>query len=348
MAIFGTDPFQILDYIAGKGPWVSLVIFLYLVIFHYEEVGVFLSRLYKLFAWTGTYVQKKYVAQDIASRINLIVKKLSRETTDLMPHQLKIVWVKPDEIERDSFIESGVVVMKMAFYANQDKNFVHVVHDFVTKQHLTEAKAYLNPDLIKGIDLALVRKYLNDSGKRSALNHFVTHILRPGLEQGSVNELYGKLEQVDELGIFTRILLTEYLRLAKELYPQQVGSPGMLEETERFLDYLHQFPTKQSGVDVKDLNFAGQYMRISIVLVARPWKIQQTGYGPYVNAVENALTSDADVVYITALGNLRGDVKNISMRCKKLGFTVFPAQYYECTYHREKRKAICVRVQRAD
>ena len=155
------------------------------------------------------------------------------------------------------------------------------------------------------------------------------------------------MEEVDEFGLFTRIMLVELIDLANSLYPQKLGVREIGEEINGFVDYLLQFPQRPKGQDV-ELAFPGKYIKVAIVLVARRVKLAEWGYAPYIRRVEDRLTSDFDTVYVMAMDDLRDVATYVSKRVSEIsGIQIRVKQFYGCKYLGEKRKVVCARIQRA-
>jgi hypothetical protein len=338
---------KLISFLWSKGGWFLFLILLVLVIFEYERLGILLSVAYKWLGWMHAFFQKKHVAQDIESRINFVSNKLNRETEGLMPHELKVHWVKPSDTNRESFVQSNKIIMKMEYYKNQEKNLALVVHGFVKERVLAQSKGYMAEELSKSVDLTVAKKYLSDSGRDDALQYYLTNILLPELSsKPEVKKSYHQLEEIDELGLFTRIFLIELIDLAHHLYPQKLGLREVVSEVGGFVDYLTQFPRKPQGQDI-DLEYRGSHIKVAAVLVAKRETFEEYGYGAYINRIEDILTSGFDTVYLMAMNSLRDHAAYIAERvCQISGVRVVTRKYYGCKRLGRNRKAVCIRIQR--
>lgn len=333
--------------IAKLGGWFLFLALLLFVLFYYDKLGVVLSDFYKLLGWTGSFFQKKFVALDIQSRLNLASKKLNGHTTGLMPYSLEIKWVKPSEVDREAFIKDNKAILRMQYYVNQERNFVNVVHDFVSKAHLREPKAYLSDHVCRAVDLRLTACYLVECKRDEALAFFVTNFLRPELARTpEVQAPYDKLEALDQFGYFTRVLLLEYFQLSRKLFPNKAGMPEILRETADFLDYLCTFPAKPPGTDI-ELDFRGKYVKVRFVLVAKLFKITKHGITPYVNRIAEALTTFADTSYVCGMDNMIGATARVAKTASdEYGLKAGPVHHYGLDHHGKRRNAVCIRLSR--
>lgn len=333
--------------LAKVGGWLLFIALLLFVIFYYEKLGVILSDLYRLLGWTGKYFQKKFVASDIQSRLNIAAKKLNKQTIGLMPYSLEIKWVKPAEVDREAFVRENKAILRMQFYVNQEKNLVNVVHEFVAKAHLREPKAYLPQTLSRAVDLKLTATYLMECRRREALAYFVENILKPELQASPLLQPpYEKMEQLDEFGYFTRVLLFEYLQFAYEIFPNKVGMLEILRETEDFLDFLCAFPNKPPGTDI-ELDFRGKYIKVRFILVAKTFKIKRHGIEPYVNRVAEALSGWADTAYVCGMDKMIGATAHVAKQAsEEYGLKAWPVHHYGCRHVGVQRRAVCIRLRR--
>jgi small subunit ribosomal protein S1 len=329
------------------GGWFAFIALLLLILFYYEKLGIILSDFYKLLGWTGKYFQKKFVALDIQSRLNLAAKKLNTYTAGLMPYSLEIKWVKPEEVDREAFIRENKAILRMQYYVNQERNFVNVVHDFVSKAHLREPKAYLSEHICRAVDLRLTACYLMECKREETLAYFVANYLRPELiRTPEVQSPYDKLESLDEFGYFTRVLIFEYLHLARRLFPNKAGMPEIVEETSKFLDFLSQFPPRPPGTEI-ELDFRGKYVKVRFVLVAKLMKITKHGIDPYVNRIAEGLTTFADTAYVCGMGRMIGATARVAKTATdEYGLKAGPVHHYGLVYHGERRSGVCIRLSR--
>ena len=329
------------------GGWGLLAAFVIFYLVYPEKLQIISSHIYAALGFLGTYWQKRSVTQDIEGRFAVLARKMNFEVPGLMLERIGIEWVKPTDIEAESFVKQGRVIMRMRYYKDNGRNLANAVHTVIQKHNLTEVKAYVDDSLRRSIDLAITKRCLELSKSQEALKCFISEVLSSELRDDAEIQInYAKIEAIDELGFFTRIMLVEFLKMAAELYPARVGVPEILKETSDFVDYLHQFPTRAPGQNV-DLDFKGNYLKVGIGIVAKRWKLEQHGYEPYLRKIEEKLTGHCNVIYLTAMNGLRGDARAVAQAAKESlpGVTIVSEQHYRSRKAGEGRNAICIRLE---
>ena len=310
-----------------------------------DRAQIISSHLFKLLGWLGQYPQMRSVKDHIEGNFKLIRKKLNRQVPGLMLQEAEIVWVKPEDVEPKSFVKDNKLIVRMEYYQQQEKNVVNSVY-YLIQHHQGRLKGYVASSLGRSMDLALTKKCLDLSNSKQAINYFVQEVLLKELNENTgVADTYHQLEAIDELGFFTRILLTELVKLTNELYPERVGLPEIIEETNALVDFLDQFPKRASGEEIQ-LTFLRNNIRIAVVIVANPHKIKRGGYDPYLRRIEDRLTGQFDTVYVCSMDKLRSEAETVCILAERSGVKIRSRSNYWAVYHGKTRKAVCLRLER--
>jgi len=310
-----------------------------------EKAQIIAGHIYKAIGWAGTYFQKKSVVNDILGRYQLAKKRVNAQIPGLLTDKkIEIEWVKPSSIEPKSFMESDRIIVKMGYYRENALNLVNVIHCLVQEQHLKQLKNYVDKPLEDSLNLALTKQCLSLSNSKEALKLFARKILKRELEaKPELKEVYHKVEAIDQIGFFTRILLAEFIKMASELFPEKVQLPSILQECDKFVDFLHNFAIREPKEDIK-LSFIGVFISVNIMLVAKQDTLSK-GYGPYLDRIEESLTGNVNTVYICAFDNLRSEAETVSILAKRnFGVKIISKSNYRALYHGQERKAICINV----
>jgi len=289
-------------------PWLPtgfLIVLIMYMLMHPEKVEKWSSIIARGFAIFSRRIERAYVARDIQNRINSFADVANSEVSGVLPYRIKIEWVKVKETTPEAFIKSGEIVVKMDHHRNQAKNLAHATIAYVSTGAIPRARQYINENVVRAIDFTIVKKIFVREGRHDALQIFVEEIFTPEIEKNpDIKKYCATMENLDIKGLFTRVLLREFLELGAEAYPE-IPTESIKEETKNFVEFLEKIATKERGVDVPGgLSFEGNRIRTGLVLIARPEVRDLYGIDPYLNAVKVCVEKGINSIYILAAGRL--------------------------------------------
>jgi len=273
------------------------------MLMHPEKVEKWSSIIARCFAIFSRKIERAHVAMDIQTRINGFADVANSEVSGILPYHVKIEWVNVKETTPEAFIKNGEIVIKMDHHHNQAKNLTYATIAYVSTGTIPRARQYINENVVKAIDFTIVKKIFVREGRHDALQIFVEEIFDPETEKTpDVKKYCTTMENLDARRLFTRVLLREFLELGAEAY-LEVPAESIKEETKKFVEFLEKIATKERGVDVP-LNFEGNRIRTSLILIARPEVGDLHGIDPYLNAVKTCVEKRINSIYILAAGQL--------------------------------------------
>ena len=127
-----------------------------------------------------------------------------------------------------------------------------------------------------------------------------------------------RLEEVEQEGLLKRVLFRELHQFGVAL-GERAPRPEHADEVERFLVWLHGLATRERG-DFTKLSFAGQRLKVGVILVAREETFLQYGIDPYLQRAMSYATQGFESIYLLSRGAKRGDlVKRIARDLESLG-----------------------------
>lgn len=286
-------------FISSKGLVFVLLYLLVYAITHPEKSERWGSWIYKSLRWTGHKMKSRWIASDIQARIDSFAKVIGDEVKDLMPYGVRINWVK--ETDKDTFIRNGEVVVRMRYHDNQHRNFVAATLAYLSKGMLPRSRHYIDEGIMKSIDFTLAKKIFLREKQNEALFHFQEEVLDPTFQtEPQIRQYCNTVENLDERGLFTKILLREFHDVGILMYPR-TADEAVIEETKQFVTFLNGIATKGRGEDV-DLAFNRKTIRVSIIIVARLEVIDSYGSQPYLSRITNCLQEGIETIYISAWG----------------------------------------------
>lgn len=278
---------------------VLFIVFVYAFVFKPTEGEKIVALLSRLFAWMGSTYEKTATAAGIQAKIDNFILSINQEVVGLLPYYLKIKWVSPG-IKRSAFIENDRVVVLLSRHQDQDVNLTAATALFMQRAVIPEARPHIDRKLSQAIDLMMTKKALFSFRHRapSALDRFVRGYLTPKVtDDEDLKKYCTAIDQTDENGLFTRVILRELLELGrKRAGAMETGDTVF--ETRQFVDKVLELTDREPGVNI-DLHFVRTNIRVAIVLVAKP---ENVALGPdrYIRAIESALERGVNTIYVFA------------------------------------------------
>jgi small subunit ribosomal protein S1 len=293
-----------------------LIILVYIFVLNPEKGERFLSLLAKLFSKISGTAEKVTTAQGIQSKINSFIKSINSEVENLLPYRLKIKWIS-EKIDKPSFIKDGRVIVMLKYHQNWDENLSRATLLYMKEAVIPEARQHIHFKLSESIDLMMTKKALYSFAEaRSSFNYFLREILHPKIENDTkIKDFCTVIANLEERGLFTRVLLREL----KELGYKRAGlaeTGDTVFETGKFTKFLTEIAQKERGENVP-LTFVGRYIKIAVILVARP-ETEIWGIDPFIRRIREKIKERLNVIYIFARGKNIELAKEITKQCEKM------------------------------
>jgi hypothetical protein len=283
-------------------PYLIIAIFLFLVIYllrillDENQSALWRGRLYRA-AFSVSRKrehEKKFISNDINGRINLARNKL-HFGKDLLPKSVKVEWIEGTNGGTYDLKEGEFVVCLNPAH-HQEINIVRLATAVAERTSLIGIRGILEKPLATAIDLNLVKNILCQLKNKRILDWFLTQEYQLSVQRDAkLSTWNGKIAEIDEKGLFTRILLIELDSFAKKIFGM-AHKPFMAGEVEGLVNFLYLIATKQFGQQVP-LDYICAYIKIAVVLVADTSKILSGGIERYVKAVNYELNKKINTVY---------------------------------------------------
>ena len=285
---------SILVWLAPNAVWIGVVVYL---ITHPEVAAKWGAILNSLFSRISRRAEMRSVALDIQGRIDGFSKSINSEVSGIMPYGVKIEWVT-GELTKESFFKDGKIILRMNYHSNQDENVVRAATEYISRGMLSDSRPYVDERIMKSADLISTKKLI-EKERRTALQFYYGEILSPARKSDSELDKYVLImQQLDEHGYFTQILLRELQRLGVTMQ-FSIPEDSVKEETKRFVEFLDEkINKKKPGVDV-GTTFVGEKIRTTIVYVAR---METVTIKPSLGFIERCVNKGIDTVYVCARG----------------------------------------------
>jgi hypothetical protein len=252
----------------------TVVIVILLLIFFWDKVELFISRVLKILGGISKsfiYFRKKSIQHDLQSRINIFIKDLKKNVSDLETDRFAIHWID-DTTDRKSFIESGKVVLRLKDYDTEDDNFIHGTYMFVSTCLLFKVKHHLSPSQKESVDLFVTADIIRKE-KNYIIDKFLENYLQPCLEKSEKNKKYYiKYESIHNHGYFYPVLINELDFLGKKVFAS-ISKAILVNEFDEIIEFLFSSSARCIGDDYANLEYLGEHTRIVIFIIGKPEKI---------------------------------------------------------------------------
>jgi hypothetical protein len=256
----------------------------------------------RVLRWFGIRREKTEIAREIDYKITSIAKSINAQAEGVLPYGIRVKWVS--EQTGIAFLKDGDVVVKLRKHENQDKNIVDAILLYIPRAVLPRARPYININVLKAVDLTVARKILHGGHQDSSLDYFVDTVFNPVCQQNIDTKRYCRLiNDLDEHGLFTRILLREFLQLGGKLSGFPVDQTYW-QDSIQFVEFLHDLATR-SPQQIVPLTYRGQKIRIGIILIARFATVRLFGLSKHLEHVNKRIIEGVDSIYLFAFEFLK-------------------------------------------
>lgn len=120
--------------------------------------------------------------------------------------------------------------------------------------------------------------------------------------------------------MFLNILLNEYAKAARKIYPD-MPDPLLITESKELLTYLHRIAVG-CVADLDEFQFNREYFKIHIFLTANSRTFAQSGLRPYLKHMSTSLSQGTETLYIFGLGRKMDIAKQITDALKETDFRI--------------------------
>lgn len=300
-------------YIGFSSGWLVAIAIIVYILLNPDKSLFWQAKIASLFSWASSKARKKAISSDIRSRVLKISKNISSENNEILPYDLKVEWVK--EESRETFLKKNQVIVRMSQKSNPHRNFMYAVTEFVKQGFMPKARKYIDPKLLQASDLTVIRKML-EIGYHEAIDYFDCELLNPIASADSeIDELLNNIQRIDENGMFMPILINEFSKIGRRIYPERPDE-CLIAESKEFLRFLNTIASKRPGEDV-DLEFNREYFKVAISLAARDDTLLYRGIRVYINQVLRELNQGIETIYVFGLGQKRKVARQVAESAKE-------------------------------
>jgi len=293
----------VFEFIAQYRVWglvvigIGIICYLVRVLLDEDRSALWRARIYKaIYRVSGrTTAEKEYIANDIASRINLARRRMPF-AKEYLPSSIGVQWIEGGKGEAVS-LGNDEMLVRLDPGDLQEENIVLMANALVKRTSLAGIRHILNSPLELSMDMNLVKSLLTEIGDRRILDWYFRNEYQPTSDDSSeVKKWNEKITEIDERGLFTRLLLVELDNYSRQIIGK-TSSPNMLDEITGLVEFLFRIATKAYGQDVP-LDYMSRYIKIGVILVGETSKVLSDGLDRYLKAFAFAMRRQLASIYV--------------------------------------------------
>jgi len=275
---------------------IGIIYYLVRVLLDEDKSALWRARIYKaVYRISGkSSAEKKYIANDITSRINLARRRMPF-AKEYLPRSVGVQWVEGGTGETMS-LSNNEMVVQLDPADLEEKNIVLITSALVRRTSLAGIRHIMNRPLELSMDINLVKNLLIEIGDRRILDWYFRNEYQPALDESDeIKEWNEKITEIDERGLFTRLLLVELDNYSKQIIGK-ASSPNMLNEITGLIEFVFRIATKAYGQDAP-LEYISRYIKIGVILVGETSKVLYD-LGLYLKAFAFKLRRQLASIYV--------------------------------------------------
>jgi small subunit ribosomal protein S1 len=293
---------DIVEFIFKHGVWgvvgllVVVIRWLLLILLDEDKSDIFRGKFYKCLYKLSKRreAEKKYIANDVAGRLNLARREMPFGK-DLIPKSLKVEWIESSPGE-NYVLKEGELVVKLDPAEEQEKNIINIARALIQRTSLIGVRYVLEKPLEDTIDLNLIKNLLSAIGNRTILDWYMKYEYTPKIDENEkIKDWNSKIVEIDERGLFTRLLLVELDRYGAKISGRPKSSE-METEIRGLIEFLYRIATKNYGENAP-LNYITRNIKIGILIVGETSKILSS-IDPYIKAFIYHLNKQVESIYV--------------------------------------------------
>jgi len=295
-SIFQLSILNILNKYGLQGIGYSIVIIVIYIAFNKpENFKIWGSWIYNFLGGMFSFLRKKAVKFSIEGPCTKALKRISKELPEMEIPDLNIKWVNEDNAL--TRLKEGKAIVKLRFSNDQSRNIIKATTVYVRDAFLNHSKPYLSVNFKRAIDFSISKKILLNitNNQRNIISQFIEDNVSI---IGEIQEECNSIEEIDDSGLFTRILIRELDYYGTKL-TGRIPNQDHYDESAEFLKFLHDIAIREPD-DFTPLSFDRQFFKVGVLLVAKLDTFSSHGLDPYLRRIKLGLAKGIETFYLLA------------------------------------------------
>lgn len=269
----------------GTGVSITVII-LALILFNPDKFEKWLAICYRamnLFPTVFRSAHRRYSRYDLQGRVNEFVRSFSAVAGTPDVGKVRLAWVDPG-LNREAFLESDTVVIRLKRDDAPGENFVHAAYLFVSYALIHRMKPYLSDDQRAGFDLYVLATLLKREHPEY-LDHFLREYLHKG-DADSASDYFDLLAMSDRSGLLYSMLLPELDYFADKIFGDRLR-PEIVDEVDGLMHFCDTVARRRYRQNIEMTYFAN-FCRVGVVILGQKRKTA-AGIHPWTSYIQRAL-----------------------------------------------------------
>jgi hypothetical protein len=302
------------------GPFIGWFLFKWLPE-HPEYGEKILFYLIRLIPFIFSWKKRKIIEKEIQAYITEEIKSVNSESYGfkILPKGIKIEWTpkKKEEV----IIEENEIIIRLGSRVNPCENFVDALLLYLSNSFMVNESIYLDPSLYEACKFHIAASMLKNRPKEY-YQIFIDKYYKPALEKyKEILNFSEKLEIIERNGLFTVCFLPTLSFYTNQLISQRKApSAQMRQEIIDFVDFVFNIANKreyerETGEE-PPLTYSKNYLKISVILVARRELAKEFNYRPHLEMAKEKL-KQSDILFIMGRGRNVDLAEIVALKLKR-------------------------------
>ena len=265
-----------------------------------DRIISWLVRLLSLIPIARQHLLHLRLATSLQASVNVAGESINTKAFRLLPYTMKIEWARTGQ-DAQTFLRDGQVIVRMHPNVDDDHNIVISTIAYLKKGLLPQSRHYVDATLMQATDYSVAKNIFKSAKRDSATEFLIQNVLLPETNKNpQLSNDSIALDNISDLGYFSRIFLIQLYSLGRKLFPA-TPQKSVSREIRNFLEFLQDIALKRRNEDV-NLDFVHPHIRLKVMLVARE-ETRQRGTFDFVRRIKQAQSDGLEYIYITGFGN---------------------------------------------
>lgn len=290
------------------------ILFIVLAIFNPDKLQIIAGWLWHLIGYISSTGKRKAIKYSIEGNCTNSLRKISKEIPDIEVPSLSVNWVKEDDFQ--TYLKEGKAIVKLRFSNNKTENIIKATTVYVRDAFLKHSKPYMSENLKKSIDFSVTKKILLNTTKNT--RNIVSQYIDENIEDlNTIKERCSQIEEIDDNGLFTTILIRELDFYGKKLIGR-IPNSEHFDEADGFVDFIYDIATREPD-EFTTLQYPKNTLKVGVLLVAKIETYTNYGLAPYLRRIKLGLANGIETFYLLARENKVDILKNVAKELLETG-----------------------------
>jgi hypothetical protein len=226
------------------------------------EKGLFLKWL----ANFSEFARRQYSKVSIRKSINHAMQTEEIRSLGIVSKKVRLEFA--NDLRIDDLSDGETVIVALNSTTNNPKNIALATIQAVSQNLFPQSALTLTKDIEKGVSFALAKKAFSTNSYIAADKYFDSHILADEyLRNPNFEKIMVSLEEMDKLGVFSRVLVQQYCEVNRKKF-ETFAFSAIQQETTDFLKFIHEIATREEYDTKTPLKFYREHIKVKVFLVA--------------------------------------------------------------------------------